>query len=129
MQGKAHTFTSESHNHRRRVYLARLRGKTPCDTKKLSNLAASILVCLFKKRPVNTYEQFPISEGEPTGLRAGQFYLRTAFSAGWESVKDEDPGAGKGKDGVVKGVMTGSTDGDPDGKVGVLVLPTLTVLP
>jgi IS1 family transposase len=48
-QGKAHTFTIESHNHRIRVYLARLRRKTHCYTKKLANLAASILLYLLKK--------------------------------------------------------------------------------
>ena len=49
LQGKAHTFTIESHNNRLRVYLARLRRKTHCYTKKLANLAASILFYLLKK--------------------------------------------------------------------------------
>ena len=49
LQGKAHTFTIESHNNRIRVYLARLRRKTHCYTKKLANLAASILLYLLKK--------------------------------------------------------------------------------
>ena len=43
LQGKAHTFAIESHNSRLRVDLARLRRKTQCSTKKLANLAASIL--------------------------------------------------------------------------------------
>ena len=49
LQGKAHTFTIESHNNRLRVYLARRRRKTHCYTKKLANLAASILFYLLKK--------------------------------------------------------------------------------
>jgi len=49
LQGKAHTFTIESHNNRLRVYLARLRRKTHCYTKKLANLAASILLYLLTK--------------------------------------------------------------------------------
>ena len=61
-QGKAHTFTIKSHNNRIRVYLARLRRKTHCYTKKLANLAASILFYLLRKgtlfqkvrRPVET---------------------------------------------------------------------------
>jgi len=36
-------------NNRLRVYLARLRRKTHCYTKKLANLAASILFYLLKK--------------------------------------------------------------------------------
>ena len=52
-QGKAHTFTIESHNNRLRVYLARLRRKTHCYTKKLANLAASILFYLLHKQ-INT---------------------------------------------------------------------------
>jgi IS1 family transposase len=43
VQGKAHTFPIESHNNRLRCCLARLRRKTHCYTKKLANLAASIL--------------------------------------------------------------------------------------
>ena len=54
LQGKAHTFTIESHNNRRRVSLARLRRKTHCDTKKLANLSASILLYLLKKGLLNT---------------------------------------------------------------------------
>jgi IS1 family transposase len=49
LQGKAHTFTIESHYNRLRVYLARRRRKTHCYTKKLANLAASILFYLLKK--------------------------------------------------------------------------------
>ena len=49
LQGKAHTFTIESHHNRLRVYLARLRRKTHCYTKKLANLAASILFYLLNK--------------------------------------------------------------------------------
>ena len=49
LQGKAHTFTIESHNNRIRVYLARLRRKTHCSSKKLANLAASILFYLLCK--------------------------------------------------------------------------------
>lgn len=49
LQGKAHTVTIESHNNRIRVYLARLRRKTHCHTKKLGNLAASILLNLLRK--------------------------------------------------------------------------------
>ena len=49
LQGKAHTFTIESHNNRLRIYLARLRRKTHCYTKKLANLAASILFYLLTK--------------------------------------------------------------------------------
>ena len=49
VEGKAHTFTIESHNNRLRVYLARLRRKTHCYTKKLANLAASILLYLLTK--------------------------------------------------------------------------------
>jgi len=49
LQGKAHTFTIESHNNRIRVYLARLRRKTHCYSKKLANLAASILFYLLNK--------------------------------------------------------------------------------
>ena len=48
-QGKAHTFTIESQNNRLRVYLARRRRKTHCDTKKLAHLAASILYYLLEK--------------------------------------------------------------------------------
>ena len=55
LQGKAHTFTIESHNNRLRVYLARLRRKTHCYTKKLENLAASILLCFIKKCAINTW--------------------------------------------------------------------------
>ena len=49
LQGQAHTFTIESHNNRIRVSLARLRRKTHCYTKKLANLAASILFYLLTK--------------------------------------------------------------------------------
>jgi IS1 family transposase len=49
LQGKAHTFTIESHNNRIRCYLARLRRKTHCYSKKLANLAASILYYLINK--------------------------------------------------------------------------------
>ena len=49
LQGKARIFTIESHNNRLRVYLACLRRKTHCHTKKLANLAASILLYLLKK--------------------------------------------------------------------------------
>ena len=49
LQGKAHIFTIESHNNRLRVYLVRLRRKTHCCTKKLANLAASILLYLLTK--------------------------------------------------------------------------------
>lgn len=49
LQGKAHTFTIESHNNRIRVYLARLRRKTHCYSKSLLNLSASILFYLISK--------------------------------------------------------------------------------
>lgn len=49
VQGKAHTFTIESCNNRLRVYLARLRRKTHCYSKSLTNLAASILLYLIRK--------------------------------------------------------------------------------
>ncbi len=49
LQGKAHTFTIESPHNRLRVYLARLRRRTHCHTKKLANLAASILLYLLTK--------------------------------------------------------------------------------
>jgi insertion element IS1 protein InsB len=49
LQGKAYTFTIESHNNRLRVYLARLRRKTHCYSKKIKNLAASILLYMLKK--------------------------------------------------------------------------------
>ena len=49
LQGKAHTFTIESCNNRIRVYLARLRRKTHCYSKSLTNLTASILLYLLKK--------------------------------------------------------------------------------
>jgi hypothetical protein len=49
-------FTIKSHNHRLRVYFARLRRKTHCDTKKLANLAASILLYLRK-----SYNQYLMS--------------------------------------------------------------------
>ena len=48
-QGAAHMFTIESHNNRLRVYLARLRRKAHCYTKKLANLAAIILFYLLNK--------------------------------------------------------------------------------
>ena len=49
LQGKAHTFTIQSHNNRLRCCLARLRRKTHCYTKKLANLSASILFYLLFK--------------------------------------------------------------------------------
>ena len=49
VQGQAHTFTIESCNHRPRVYLARLRRKTHCYRKSLTNLTASILLYLIRK--------------------------------------------------------------------------------
>lgn len=48
-QGKANTFAIASHHNRLRVYPARLRRKTHCYTKKLGNLAASILFYLLRK--------------------------------------------------------------------------------
>ncbi|MDR0353293.1 MAG: hypothetical protein LBI02_08090 [Opitutaceae bacterium] len=59
LQGKAHTFTLESHNNRLRCYLARLRRKPHCYTKKLANLTASIL-CYLLKNNINTYLAIPI---------------------------------------------------------------------
>jgi IS1 family transposase len=52
LQGKAHTFTIESCNNRIRCYLARLRRKTHCYSKKLENLAASILFYLLYKTSI-----------------------------------------------------------------------------
>jgi IS1 family transposase len=52
LKGKAYTFTIESHNNCPRCYLARLRRKTHCYTKKLVNLAASILLYLLKKTSI-----------------------------------------------------------------------------
>jgi IS1 family transposase len=51
LQGKAHTFTIESPNNRLRCSLARLRRKTHGYSKKLKNLAASILYYLLLKKP------------------------------------------------------------------------------
>src|ERR1039458_4831421 len=49
VQGKAHTFTIESLNHRIRCYLARLKRRTHNDSKSKENLAASILFFIVHK--------------------------------------------------------------------------------